>query len=220
MTAFYMFRLMGKTFYGPSKVDPHTEPRIHESPRSMTVPLILLAVPSALIGLALGLPPENGTIHHWLEPVFRPLDEALHHGAADYQILGIDGFLLGASVAVAAVGMIVAWRLFGFFRLGPRPALVSSVTGRLRGPYVFSLRKWYFDELNDLLFVRIGGVVARGLWWFDVHVIDGAVNGVASLTQGTGRGLRLVQTGRVQNYALGIAAGLLVVAVGYLIVAR
>ncbi len=222
MTALYMFRLMGKTFYGPSNVDPHTEPRIHESPISMTGPLMLLAVPSVLIGFALGWPPESGLIHQWLAPVFHPLEEALHHGAADYQLLGIDGFLLGASVAVSAVGMVVAWRLFGFLStMAPRPALVASLTARLNGPYRISRDKWYFDDLNHLLFVRVGGAVARALWWFDVHVIDGAVNGVASLTQGTGHGLRQIQTGRVQNYALGIAGGLLVIAVGYLfIVAR
>ena len=56
LTAFYMFRLMGKTFYGESHVDPAVEPQIHESPRSMTVPLILLAIPSVLLGLVLGLP--------------------------------------------------------------------------------------------------------------------------------------------------------------------
>src|SRR5664280_1680554 len=56
MTAFYMFRLMGKTFYGPSHVDPAVEPTVHESPWSMTVPLMLLAIPSLLVGAALGLP--------------------------------------------------------------------------------------------------------------------------------------------------------------------
>ena len=66
--------------------------------------------------------------------------------------------------------------------------------------------------------MRFGGVVARSLWWFDVRVIDGTVNGIAALTQSTGRGIRQIQTGRVQNYALGIAAGLLVIAVGYIFV--
>jgi len=60
--------------------------------------------------------------------------------------------------------------------------------------------------------------VARALWWFDVRVIDGAVNGVAALTQDAGRGIRQIQTGRVQNYALGIAAGFLVIAFTYLFV--
>jgi NADH-quinone oxidoreductase subunit L len=218
MTAFYMFRLMGKTFYGASRVDPHVEPRIHESPPSMTTPLILLAIPSALIGLYLGLPPEQGLIHQWLEPVFHGAEETLHLAHGEYQLLGIDGFLLGASVAVAVVGMVVAWRLFGFFRIPPMPERVTALTARARPLYRGSYAKWYFDDLNDLLFVRIGGVVARALWWFDAHIIDGAVNGVAALTQSTGRGIRRSQTGRVQNYALGIAAGLLVMAVSYLVV--
>lgn len=224
MTAFYMFRLMGKTFYGPSNVDPHVEPHVHESPRTMTVPLLLLAVPSIFLGLAIGLPPEAGLLHQWLEPVFRPAEEALARAHQDYQLAGIDGFLLGASVAVAVVGVFAAMRLFGFrvpllgLEAKPRPAVVERLTHRLRPLYVGSFHKWFFDDLNDLLIVRFGGLVARGLWWFDVHVIDGVVNGVASITQRSGRGLRHIQTGRVQNYALGIALSLLVMAVGYFVV--
>ncbi len=223
MTAFYMFRLMGKTFYGPSHVDPHVEPKVHESPLTMTGPLMLLAIPSILLGLVIGLPPEGGLLHQWLEPVFRPGEEILARVHQEYQFLGIDGFLLGASVAVAVIGVLAAMRLFGFrvpllgLEAKPRPATVERLTQRLRPLYVGSFHKWFFDDLNDLIFVRIGGLVARGLWWFDVHVIDGTVNGVASLTQSSGRGLRHLQTGRVQNYALGIALSLLVVAVGYFV---
>jgi NADH-quinone oxidoreductase subunit L len=226
MTAFYMFRLMGKTFYGRSNVDPHVEPRVHESPPTMTMPLILLAIPSVLAGILLGWPPEHGVIHQWLEPVFHHAEETLGHHIGEYQLFGIDGFLLGASVAVAVIGMIAAWRLFGFrapvvgAEVQPQPSRVERLTDRLRRPYTGSKNKWYFDDLNDLLFVRIGGLVARGLWWFDVHVIDATVNGVAALTQRTGGGIRQIQTGRVQNYALGIAGGLLVIAISYLIVAR
>ena len=220
LTAFYMFRLMGKTFYGPSNVDPHVEPKIHESPPSMTGPLILLAIPSALIGIVLGFPPESGPIHDLLEPVFHGAEETLALPHEPYTLFGLDGILLGVSVAVAVIGMLAGWRLFGFFRMSPRTQTVRSLTERLRIPYRISWNKWYFDELNDLLFVRIGGLVARGLWWFDVHVIDGAVNGVAAATQSSGRGLRRIQTGRVQNYALGIAGGLLLMSIGYLVVAR
>jgi NADH-quinone oxidoreductase subunit L len=220
LTAFYMFRLMGKTFYGPSNVDPHVEPRIHESPISMTGPLILLAIPSVFIGILLGFPPESGPIHDMLDPVFHDAEVALALPHEPYTLFGLDGILLGVSVAVAVIGMVAGWRLFGFFRLAPRTQTVRTLTDRLRMPYRVSKNKWYFDELNDLLFVRIGGLVARGLWWFDVHVIDGAVNGVAAVTQSSGRGLRHIQTGRVQNYALGIAGGLLLMAIGYLVVAR
>ena len=94
MTAFYMFRLIGLTFWGDSRVDPHVEPRIHESPPVMTVPLILLAIPSIFLGLLLGLPLGDSTLHHWLEPVFHEGVEALHHAEAEYQLFGIDGFLI------------------------------------------------------------------------------------------------------------------------------
>ena len=62
MTAFYMFRLIGLTFWGESRVDPKVEPHIHESPRSMTIPLILLAIPTVLLGLVIGWPPEDGLL--------------------------------------------------------------------------------------------------------------------------------------------------------------
>ena len=69
MTAFYMFRLIFMTFHGKPR-DEEAFAHAHESPRSMTIPLIVLAIPSVLIGLALGLPPEDGHIDHFLEPVF------------------------------------------------------------------------------------------------------------------------------------------------------
>jgi NADH-quinone oxidoreductase subunit L len=220
MTGFYMFRLMGKTFYGESHVDPHVEPNIHESPPSMTVPLILLAIPSIFLGLAVGIPPGSGLLNEWLEPVFAQAEEnlGLHHEA--FNIAGIDGVLIIIGAGAAALGVVFGIWLFGFFRRGEKRERVESWTRRLQPLYNGSNAKWWFDDLNDLIFVRFGGVVARGLWWFDVRVIDGTVNGIASLTQSTGRGIRHIQTGRVQNYALGIAAGLLVIAITYIFVAR
>jgi NADH-quinone oxidoreductase subunit L len=218
MTAFYMFRLMGKTFYGPSHVDPEVEPKIHESPPTMTVPLILLAIPSIFIGMALGLPFGNGLIEQWLEPVFEPAMEALGRTAEPFTLFGIDGALILISTGVAVLGTLGGWYLFGFFNLQPREALVRAWTERAKPLYTASFHKWYFDDLNDLLFVRIGGLVAASLWWFDRAVIDGTVNGVARVVQSAGSEVRHIQTGRVQNYALGIAAGLIVMAVGFLLV--
>ena len=218
MTGLYMFRLMGKTFYGPSNVDPEVEDKIHESPRSMTVPLILLAIPSALLGLAIGFPPAGGALHGWLEPVFHEAQEVLHIEHAEFQLLGVDGALLIVGAAAGAIGVALGIYFFGLFRLRERPAQVERWTELLRPLYRASAAKWWFDELNDLIFVRFGSFVARAIWWFDVRVVDGTVNGIATLTQGTGRGIRQIQTGRVQNYALGIAAGLLVVTVAYLFV--
>src|SRR3954449_59607 len=77
MTGFYMFRLMSKTFYGESHVDPHVVDKVHESPWQMTVPLILLAIPSIFLGIAIGFPPDSGAIHRWLEPVFAGANQVL-----------------------------------------------------------------------------------------------------------------------------------------------
>ena len=223
MTAFYMFRLMGLTFWGESRVDPHVEPNIHESPPVMTWPLILLAIPSAFLGLVLGLPFGAGLLASWLEPIFAPATEALHHTEGGFQLFGIDGALIVVSVAVAAAGIAIAWRLFGAeigrIRLRPRPDQVTALSARAPFLYRASLNKWWFDELYHLLFIVIGGRIAGFLWWFDRRVVDDTVNDIAKSTVGVGRGLRRVQTGRVQNYALGIALGLLVMAGSFLILA-
>ena len=227
MTAFYMWRLMGKTFYGESRVDPHVEPKVHESAWTMTVPLILLAIPSALLGLALtwGGPPLNpegtGLLKGWLEPVFEEAELYLHGEAHAYELFGIDGILILASVAVATLGLVAGIALFGFFRARGLRATADRIAGATRVTrflYRASLNKWWFDELNDLLFIRIGGRVAAFLWWFDRTIVDGTVNGVGALTRDAGGGLRRIQTGHVQNYALGIAIGLIVMAGSFLVI--
>ncbi len=221
MTAFYMWRLMGKTFYGESRVDPHVEPHVHESPWTMTLPLILLAIPSAFLGIAIGLPLGASTIKHWLEPVFIESELYQHGELATYQLFGIDGYLILSSVFVATLGLIAGIYLFGVGKRRVRQeridALVNS-NGATRFLYRASLNKWWFDELNDLLFIRIGGRVAAALWWFDSRVVDGTVNGIGSVVRGAGGALRRIQTGRVQNYALGIAIGLLVMAGSFLVI--
>ncbi|MFL5687361.1 MAG: NADH-quinone oxidoreductase subunit L [Chloroflexota bacterium] len=220
MTAFYMWRLMGKTFYGESHVDPQTAPKVHESAWQMTVPLILLAIPSIFLGMLIGLPLGNSVLAGWLEPVFQSSEEYLGR-AHEYQLLGIDGFLIGASVAVAAIGLSIGIYVFGWMnRNGRRDIAVKApaFNGATRFAYRGSLNKWWFDELNDLVFIRLGGRVAAFLWWFDRTIIDGTVNGLGTLTRDAGGGLRRIQTGRVQNYALGIAIGLLVMAGSFLVI--
>jgi NADH-quinone oxidoreductase subunit L len=222
MTAFYMFRLMGLTFWGRSRVDPAVEPHVHESPPSMTVPLVLLAIASALGGLVLGLPFGASRIQAWLEPVFAGTVEYMGRTEPEFQLFGISGVLILVSVTVAVVGMVLAWRLFGVdlpgIHTAPEPERVRTLSARVPFLYRGSVNKWWMDELNDLLFIRIGGRVADGLWWFDRVVIDGTVNGIGTLAGETGRGLRRIQTGRVQNYALGIAIGLIVMAASYLVI--
>jgi len=223
MTAFYMFRLVGLTFWGAFRGPRDLWDRIHESPAVMTIPLILLAIPSVLLGLAIGFPPEHGLLHGWLEPVFHEANEILGHHERVYELFGIDGALLIASVALAAIGIAVAWRFFGVELLGLRrsgnPDAVRAASARFPFLYRASLNKWWFDDLYDLLFIRIGGRVAAFLWWFDRVIVDGTVNGIGVVTADAGRGLRRIQTGHVQNYALGIALGLIVMVGSYLVIA-
>jgi NADH-quinone oxidoreductase subunit L len=223
MTAFYMWRLMGKTFYGqPSAYAKSIWDKIHESTWTMTLPLVLLAIPSALIGLALGLPFGDSTLSGWLEPVFGESEELLRPETHPFELAGIDGALILVSVAAATLGLVVGIWLFGAFRRGEKRERVESLTqatGATRFLYRATLNKWWFDDLNHLLFIVIGGRVAGAIWWFDRVVVDGTVNGVGRLTVDAGRGLRRVQTGRVQNYALGIAIGLIVMAGSYLLIA-
>jgi NADH-quinone oxidoreductase subunit L len=232
MTAFYMWRLMGRTFYGESRVDPHVEPKVHESPWTMWLPLVLLAIPSALLGIVLtwpgpplgplfGIEGEAGPLKTWLEPVFVEAEHYLYGEPHAYELFGIDGYLILASVAAATLGLVAGIWLFGILRRRGRQATVDRVVtanGATRFLYRASLNKWWFDELNDLLFIRIGGRVAAALWWFDRTIVDGTVNGVGALTRDAGGGLRRIQTGRVQNYALGIAIGLIVMAGSFLVI--
>jgi NADH-quinone oxidoreductase subunit L len=223
-----MLRLIGLTFWGESRVDPAVEPHVHESPPVMTTPLWLLAIPSVLLGLVLtlgGPPLFNGTglLAGWLEPVFEHGQELLGRHEEAFALFGIDGALLLASVVVAVIGVLAAWRLFGVslwsFQRKPDPERVRSLTARVPFLYRASLNKWWFDDLNHLLFMVIGGRVAAFLWWFDRRVVDDTVNDVARTTVGAGAELRRVQTGRVQNYALGIALGLIVMAGSFLVLA-
>jgi NADH-quinone oxidoreductase subunit L len=223
LTGFYMFRLMGLTFYGKSRVDPAVERKIHESPPSMVGSLVALAIPTAFLGLAIGLPLGDSTIKHWLEPVFHPAEVIAGISFPEYQFWGLNGGLILVSVAVAALGIGVGIWLFGAFNTRARLETVDGLMRRsrlTRALYTASLNKWYFDDLNHLVFYRFGGTVANGVMWFDVRIIDGIVNGVGTLTQRIGDDVRHIQTGRVQNYALGIAAGLVVVAAMFILLAR
>jgi len=226
LTAFYMFRLMGMTFWGTFRGPREVWDKIHESAPVMTIPLILLAIPSALLGIYLGLPLGDSLISQWLAPIFEEGEHILHAEGAEpaYALFGIDGVLIIASVTIATLGMVLAWRLFGIhvgpLRMPERPERVRELAARVPFLYRASLNKWWFDDINHFLFMVIGGKLAAAVWWFDREVIDGTVNAIGASTVDVGRGLRHIQTGRVQNYALGIAIGLIVMAGSYLLLAR
>src|SRR6185295_2158429 len=176
MTSFYMFRLLFMTFFGESHVDHHTEAHIHESPKRMTVPLMVLAVGSVVAGW-IGLPKWLGTniFEHWLEPVFEPLKIAGATAAEHAEhSQSVEIGMAGVSVAIAVVGFLVAFTTY--YKKSDRAARVSA---QFKGLYTALSNKWYVDELYDALFVNRAKDLGRGLWRFDGKVVDGAVNGSA-----------------------------------------
>jgi NADH-quinone oxidoreductase subunit L len=236
MTAFYMFRLLFMTFYGESHVDHHVEHHIHESPKSMTIPLIVLAIGSVVAGY-IGMPAWLGpnVFERWLEPVFEPLPIPPVAGAEFSTSTEIG--MAAVSVVIALIGFAIAYTTY--YKKSDRAERVST---QFRGLYQALLNKWYIDELYDALFVNRAKNLGNLLWKFDAKVVDGVVNGAASSTVGGAVGsgwwdkwivdglvkfvggfiktaswpIRLVQTGYAQNYALVMILGVLVF-IGYVL---
>ncbi len=214
ITAFYMFRLVFMTFFGKSRMDPHVEKHVHESPFSMTVPLMVLAVLS-VVGGWIGIPAVLGGANHfehWLAPVF-------HAGAAEgaaapvHHSAVLEYGLMAGSVAIALCGIGLAYYLYSVRTEKPK-----QIAEAMPGLYDAVLNKYYVDEIYDFLFVR--RIVNGSVWlWqaFDAMFIDGAVNGVAALVRGTGDAVRRVQTGVVGNYAFSFLLGAIFI-VGYIII--
>ena len=193
LTAFYSFRLVFVTFWGPSRVDPHHAEHLHEPSQTITTPLIILACFSILTGY-LGIP-------SFLEPVFSTgSDATVHHGPAGPAIM----------IAATIIGLIGIAAAYYVYVLNPDlPERLARQWGSL---YRGSLNKWYVDEAYDRLFVRPTCTAASELWkHVDVNFIDGAVNGIARGVAWGGWLLRLIQSGQTQHYALAMAAGVVVI---------
>ena len=226
MTAFYTFRMVYLTFHGTWRGPRDAWAHVHESAPTMVAPLIILAVPTILAGLLLGIPPESGLIHSWLGEVFRGAEEAgagilpgsIAAGAnAGFSFLGIGGLLLLLGAAVGAAGIWLAYRWYVLDPEAPVRFVERIPLGLGPGMYAASVNKYYVDDLYGLVWARGGLLLGNALWWFDAKVIDGAVNGAGRIAQLLGGLLRRSQTGHVQNYGLGMAAGLVVVLVAYLV---
>ena len=234
MTAFYMWRLMNMTFYGKSHVAPEVAKHVHESPATMTVPLTLLAIGSVLAGW-LGTPklwnlPESfRAFERWLQPVFASAAvEAAPEGAHNPSL---EWMLMGLSVAVAIIGIAVARYFYN-----NRPSIPDSIESSCKPLYTVLYNKWYVDEIYDFLFVNgLGKGGGRVCGAFDRNVVDGGVNGAGWLTRFTSRvsiwwdtwiidgavrfgsfcvkmlsyPVCILETGRVQAYALFVVVGVL-----------
>ncbi|MCZ7650868.1 MAG: hypothetical protein M5U13_06785 [Thermoanaerobaculia bacterium] len=141
-------------------------------------------------------------LHHWLEPVVRPLSGAGHHGLT----LGVEWALILGSVAVAVAGILVARRLWGRRGVGADDAFAAKLP---RVQRTLS-NKYWVDELYDAILIRPLAAVARFFWKVvDTLVIDGSLHVGAFLTEITGDLGRFSTTGNVRNYALYFFAGLL-----------
>ena len=234
MTAFYTFRMIFMTFWGEWRGPRAIWDHVHESAMTMVAPLLILAVPTTFLGLLLGIPPEGGLIHTWLEEVFHTaeeahagvqpgsiLDDALAHGEPHgFELFGLGGLLLLVGAVVAVSGVWLAYRWYVRDTEAPRRFVERIPLGLGPGMYLASVNKYYVDDFYQLVFARGGVLIANALWWFDARVIDGAVNGSGWVATRIGGALRKIQTGRVENYGLGIAAGLAIVLLVYATVVR
>ena len=195
MTSFYMFRLLFMTFFGKYWGNAA---HIHESPWSMLVPLVILAVGSAVGGFV--------NIPHFVEPVFRlPAHEEAHHV-----------WLPWVATLTAVVGMAAAYYLYVVYTEVP-----ARIAGSVHGLYRLLQRKYGFDDLYNWVARRVVVDGSRTVLWrgLDAGVIDAAVNGTGTAFRAMARGARTLQTGLVRGYALVMLGGA-VALVTYLLWAR
>jgi NADH-quinone oxidoreductase subunit L len=202
VTAFYMTRLMILTFFGKRRWTEGVHP--HESPATMTVPMIVLAVGSTVGGYLLIF---GGGIQHWLTPVLgHSVEEGVHT---------VSKTVLGAiTLVVVAGGVGAAYVLFGraTVKIPWHPPQAGVVVTAAR-------RNLYGDAFNEAVFMRPGQYLTRALVYLDNRGIDGGVNGLAALVGGGSGRLRRMQNGFVRSYALSMSLGA-VALVGALLLVR
>ena len=207
LTAFYSFRLIFMTFYGESRASEEVKHHIHESPKVMIVPLMVLATLSVVAGFV-GVPEAIGgsnAFHHFMANVFGagPAAEGVAEGSS-----GLEITMMVVSVAIGAGGIILAW-----FMYRVRPELPGKVATAFAPVQKLLYNKYYVDEIYDALFVRSVKWASTHIFWsfVDVGIIDGFVNAVASMVEATSRVLRRLQSGYYNQYALGMAFGVFVI---------
>jgi NADH-quinone oxidoreductase subunit L len=205
LTAFYMFRLVSQTFEGTFRGTPEQAHHLHESPATMTLPLVVLAGLAAVAGFA-GVPAALGghdRIGAFLAPILLPLAHAPGH-AGHALSHATEWLLMGASVALAAGGILIAWQWYA--RDGGR--VPRRIAAAYPAAYALVADKFRVDELYDAVIVRPFALLARLCWKVvDVLIIDGILNAGAFLVELTGDLLRFLQTGNVRNYALSFLLG-------------
>jgi NADH-quinone oxidoreductase subunit L len=193
ITAFYMSRLFFMTFHGKRRWEDDDRFHPHESPLVMTVPMMVLAVGSALLGLALG--PTNA-LTSWLAPVVG------EHGEEN-PVLSVP-VLMTLTLAFVAIGIYLAWARYWREDVPEVAPRGNTLTRAARVDL-------YQDAVNEGLFMRPGIHLTRALVFADARGVDGAVGGTAALVGGLSSRLRRVQTGYARSYALTMLTGVVVV---------
>ena len=197
LTAFYMTRMVVMTFF--SKQRWHDDVHPHESPLSMTIPMIVLAIGSTFIGILLT---QNHALEHWLEPV-----TGFSEPEPPFSILTITLITL----SVVAVGVILGiWQYRSVAKVAPEK--VSLVVSAAR-------KDLYGDILNENLLMKPGQRITRLLGFFDKSIVDGIYSGIGSLTGGISSRLRRSETGFVRSYAMSIILGTAIIVI-LLLIAR
>jgi len=206
ITALYTFRMFIMTFLGKERMDHHTQEHLHESPWVVTVPLILLAIPSALIGWftvgpmlfgkffegAIHVAPANNVLEHIGEEF---------HGPAAF----VSSALAAPPVWLAGLGVLTAYLFFLW-----RPALADSAEAKLKWLYTILVDKYGFDWFNEHVIMAGARLLGGGLWRFGDQIVidDGLVNGSARTVGWLGSVMRYAQSGYLYHYAFAMILGL------------
>jgi NADH-quinone oxidoreductase subunit L len=198
LTAFYMFRMIFITFFGKFRGTHAQEHHLHESPSSMTIPLIVLAVLS-VVGGALGLPEfwhMPNWMHHNLESVIlRKSPSILNHET--------EWMLMGLAVASAAAVIFFAYTMYMKHKVLP-----AEKEEQLKPWQKLIANKYYVDEFFDAVIRKPLDVISTAFYkFFDIQLIDGIVNGVGSTVKTIGSGVRLLQQGNIGFYVISMVIG-------------
>jgi NADH-quinone oxidoreductase subunit L len=206
ITAFYMFRAVFMTFFGEGRYDHH-KVHPHESPKTMAIPLMILAGLSVVGGLV-GFPIIEGA--HRFKDFLAPSIAPLHHGA--HHAMSFEIFMMLFSMGIAGVGIFIAYKCYM-----KTPDLPARIVAKFPVLYEYIYNKYFIDQLYDAAVVEPIKNGSDFLWHgVDEKVIDGTINGSAGFVAWFSGHLRQLETGFVQNYALAILAGVVIVT-GYLI---
>jgi len=205
LTAFYMFRLIFLTFHGAPRYDAHAT-HVHESPKNMLAPLVVLAVLS-VVGGWVAAPALSGGADYfeiYLAPVFAKSSALLATAGGETESRTLELQLMGVAVGLATLGFLVAW--WFYIR---RPQTPEWLAETFHAPYKLLLNKYYVDELYNLAIIRpIGWISTRLLWQVvDEGAIDGSVNGVAHTARRLGSRLRVLASGNTRSYAAWVLVG-------------